>query len=284
MIGSRQIGVKRMVLGYSLTIPPIPAETDRAAKKVFGRSNRYLVVGDNVEKLFAGIFEKGDFSLTDDLTWSAIQNCLITIFQFYETLSDRQAIQALHKRIEWKYALHLPLDIPNTSTFALCKCRQRLLHDTSWNNCFNDMLIQIKVLDLFGIKKIQPVNATIIVGAVCRMDRLDRLASAMDLSLEALTATQPEWVLANSLPHWYGRYKHASFSNDLPIAEDEQVDLAQKIGSDAIYLLQTIRECGIPEIAALQEINNLEQICVQQFGDFADGIIQFKPWCMDCKC
>jgi len=272
-----------MVLGLSTTVPPIPGETDRAAKSVFGRNNRYLLIGDNVENLFSGVFDKSGFSLTDELTWSSIQNCLITIFQFYETLSDRQAIQALHKRVEWKYALHLPLDIPHTSTHALCKCRQRLLHDASWNKLFKDLMVNISALDLFGIKRIQPINTNFLVETVCRMDRLECLASAMDQSLEALTALQPEWVLANSLPHWYVRYKPASFSNDLPVKQDEQIDLAQKIGADAIYLITSTRKSGIPEIAGLPEIKYLERICDQQFEDLTDGTLRFIPRCTLCN-
>jgi transposase len=34
---------------------------------------------------------------------------LVTVFQFMEDLSDRQAAQAVRRCIDWKYALGLPL-------------------------------------------------------------------------------------------------------------------------------------------------------------------------------
>jgi transposase len=41
---------------------------------------------------------------------------LITMFQFVEDLSDRQAADAVRARIDWKYALGLDLDNPNSIT------------------------------------------------------------------------------------------------------------------------------------------------------------------------
>ena len=37
------------------------------------------------------------------------QLALVTIFQFAEGLCDRQAADAVRARIDWKYALRLPL-------------------------------------------------------------------------------------------------------------------------------------------------------------------------------
>ena len=36
---------------------------------------------------------------------------LVTILQFYENLSDRQAVQAVRARIDWKYLLGLELEL-----------------------------------------------------------------------------------------------------------------------------------------------------------------------------
>jgi transposase len=46
--------------------------------------------------------------------------CLITVMQFSEDLSDRQAADAVRGRIDWKSALYLELDNPGFDASVLC--------------------------------------------------------------------------------------------------------------------------------------------------------------------
>jgi transposase len=41
---------------------------------------------------------------------SPIILAFISVFQFMEKLADRQAVNALRMRVEWKYTLRLPLE------------------------------------------------------------------------------------------------------------------------------------------------------------------------------
>jgi Transposase domain (DUF772) len=52
---------------------------------------------------------------------------LITMFQFVEDLSDRQAADAVRARIDWKYALGLNLDNPGFDHRVLSEFRSRLI-------------------------------------------------------------------------------------------------------------------------------------------------------------
>ena len=52
---------------------------------------------------------------------------LVTLFQFVEDLPDRAAVEALVVRLDWKYALHLPLDAVGFHYSELCLFRGRLL-------------------------------------------------------------------------------------------------------------------------------------------------------------
>src|SRR5215211_4211981 len=51
---------------------------------------------------------------------------LVTIFQFAEDLSDRQAADAVRARIDWKYALALPLNDPGFDHTVLSEFRARI--------------------------------------------------------------------------------------------------------------------------------------------------------------
>jgi hypothetical protein len=57
------------------------------------------------DELFASVYEEvGQPAIAP---WRL---ALISVLQFAENLSDRQAAEAVRARIDWKYALSLPLD------------------------------------------------------------------------------------------------------------------------------------------------------------------------------
>jgi transposase len=78
----------------------------------FPKGNSYLTLRDELGTLyrdedFAGLFSKrGQPALPP---WRL---ALVTILQFRENLSDRQAAQAVRARIDWKYLLGLELTDP----------------------------------------------------------------------------------------------------------------------------------------------------------------------------
>src|SRR5688500_20317340 len=52
---------------------------------------------------------------------------LVTVMQFAEGLSDRQAAESVRARIDWKYALGLELTDPGFDFSALSESRARLI-------------------------------------------------------------------------------------------------------------------------------------------------------------
>src|SRR5258708_38010773 len=52
---------------------------------------------------------------------------LVTVLQALENLSDRQAAEMVRGRLDWKYALSLPLDDQGFDASILVDFRQRLL-------------------------------------------------------------------------------------------------------------------------------------------------------------
>src|SRR2546427_5435447 len=55
------------------------------------------------------------------------QLALVTVFQFAEGLTDRQAADAVRGRIDWKYALGLPLEDAGFDASVLSEFRTRLV-------------------------------------------------------------------------------------------------------------------------------------------------------------
>ena len=100
-------------------VPPVPQETARIARAAFPAGNPYLTLRDE----FGTIFSDEDFAhlyptrgQPAEIPWRL---ALVTVLQFVEHLSDRQAADAVRGRIDWKYALGLELSDPGFDSTVL---------------------------------------------------------------------------------------------------------------------------------------------------------------------
>src|SRR5829696_9144252 len=90
-------------------IAVMPEDTARVAQAAFPSGTPYLMLRDEL----AGIFTDEDFAdLFPQRGQPALapwRLALVTVMQFRENLSDRQAAEAVRARIDWKYLLGLEL-------------------------------------------------------------------------------------------------------------------------------------------------------------------------------
>ena len=73
---------------------------------------------------------------------------LVTVLQFVERLTDRQAVQAVAGRIDWKYALSLELDDPGFDNSVLAEFRARLVGNDLARLAFDRLLERCRELGL----------------------------------------------------------------------------------------------------------------------------------------
>ena len=107
----------------ALPIPPVPDETARVAHTVFPRDTLGAIYTDEA---FADLFPShGQPALAP---WRL---ALVTVFQFMEGLTDRQAADAVRDRLSSKYALSLDLCDPGFDHTVLSEFRSRLVQSTA---------------------------------------------------------------------------------------------------------------------------------------------------------
>jgi transposase len=85
-------------------IPPIPEETARVAHAVLPHGSLYLQMRDTLGTLYQDHDFLDLFPTHGQPAEAPWRLALVTILQYAEGLTDRQAADAVRTRIDWKYA------------------------------------------------------------------------------------------------------------------------------------------------------------------------------------
>ena len=107
-------------------IKPIPEATARIARAAFPKGNIYLSMRDEFRTLFNDLDFAQLYSRRGYPAFAPWRLALVTIMQFLENLSDRQAADAVRSRIDWKYVLGLELTDSRFDYSVLIGFRERL--------------------------------------------------------------------------------------------------------------------------------------------------------------
>src|SRR5689334_1462373 len=89
-------------------LPPVPDDTARVARAAFRRGNPYLLLRDRLGAVFDDAGFADLYPALGQPAYAPWRLALVTLMQFREGLSDRQAAEAVHGRIDWKYLLAPP--------------------------------------------------------------------------------------------------------------------------------------------------------------------------------
>lgn len=261
---------------------PIPPDTLKTARAILGQDNIYLTIGDNWPQLMTEIH----FKLTTDeraaQRWMPSTPALSTILQYKEKLSDRQAEQASRLRVEWKYALHLPLYHPGLSQTMLCIFRQRVYLDPAWQQDFQLILDRFVARGLLQRNQDAALTSEAVLDDVCLRSRLEEILLSLRGALEALAAVDPAWFRENLLPDWYTRYHIFKSANDLPVSATHQGNLAETLGGDIDHLFKALAHSDRPDLSRLEEIKALHRAWLEQFAFSGEGSFQRRSRCSFC--
>ena len=260
-------------------VASLPEETAHAARAVFNIENSYVAIGDQLDALLEGIslsaLDIRHAFRPDMLT----QLALLTVFQFAEDLPDRAASAALPGRMDWKYALHLPIEHPRLEPALLCRFREPLIGQSAGVRAFQSLLDRFAAIGLLSRDK-RDVPAGSVVKHVCRMNQLDRFHEAMCQAIEVLACHQADMLRAQAQPHWYHRYHECKDARTRSAAE--QRAYAQALGADACHLLQTVARLGDPPVRDSPEVRHLQAVWEQQYQLQGATVIWRDTSCETC--
>ena len=256
-------------------IGPVPEETARIARAAFPKGNLYLKLRDELGTLFEDRDFIELFSKRGHPSYAPWRLALITVLQFLENLSDRQASEAVRSRIDWKYLLGLELGDAGFDHSVLSGFRERLI-----SNRKQELLLD-RVLDLLKEKKLlkertrQRTDSTHVLAAIRVMNRLELVMETMRAALNDLAEAAPIWLSSVAIPEWFARYAARIEDARLPRAEKAREELAEAVGADGFYLLARLAD-EQPDLLKRESIEVLERVWQRHYARDEAGDVHWR--------
>src|SRR5215204_7695495 len=233
-------------------IGAIPAETVRVARAAFPKGTLITRLRDEFSSFSRDETFREPYPPRGQPGLAPWRLALVTVFQFLETLSDRQAADAVRARINWKYALGLELTDPGFHFSVLAEFRARLVAGGAEPLLLDTMLERFKARGLVKARGKQRADSTYVLAAVRDLSFLERVAETLRAALDDLAAVAPDWLRGVAKPVWFERYGRRVEDYRLPKSREEREALALEVGADGFVLLDALDAPDAP--AAVGEL------------------------------
>jgi transposase len=251
---------------YPQAIPPVPEETARIARAAFPKGSLYIQMRDKLGSIY------------DDETFSKLyprrgqpaeppwRLALITIMQYVENLSDRQASEAVRGRIDWKYALSLELTDDGFDFSVLSEFRSRLVAGKQEAQLLNRLLEVMQAKGWLKSRGKQRTDSTHVLAAIRALHRSECVGETLRHALNILATVVPQWLSEIAREEWFERYRTRTEASRLPQSTAEKEQWLIQVGADGHQLLAEIYQPDAPEwLRQIPAVEILRQVWVQQY-------------------
>ena len=164
-------------------IDPVPDETRRVARAAFPKGNPYLTLRDQLGTIFQDDHFADLYPDTGQPGLSPWRLAWVTILQFRESLSDRQAAEAVRARIDWKYLLGLDLTDCGFDFSVLSEFRTRLLEGSAPARLLDRLLACCQAQGMLKSRGRQRADSTHVLAAIRTLNRLELIGETMRAAL-----------------------------------------------------------------------------------------------------
>src|SRR3954467_1512715 len=246
--------------------PSIPEETRRVAQAAFPKGTLCLRIADELGPLYRDDQFAALFPYRGQPAASPARLALVTLLQYVEGLSDRQAAEAVRGRIDWKYALALELTDPGFDHTVLSEFRSRLVNGQAEQQLLDTLLDRCRELGLIRERGRQRTDSTHVLAAVRVLNRLERVGETIRAALNDLAVMAPDWLQALAPAEWYRRYGRRVENYHLPKTDAAREELARVIAADGERLLAAVDAASDQsELAQLPTVVTLRRVWAEQY-------------------
>ena len=254
----------------------IPADTMRVAQAALPQGNTYLKLRNFLGTIFDDALFAPLFPSRGQPATAPWRLALVTVMQFAEGFSDRDAADAVRTRIDWKYFLGLELSDPGFDYSILSRFRGRLIKGNAEMSLLQRLLERCGALGLVREGSDMRTDSTHIIASIRNMNRLELVGETLRAALNVLSTVDPVWLSAKVDGDWYIRYAKRFERGRLPKGEEGTIAAAEQIGRDGMFLLAAIWESAAPRyLRTLPAVETLRRCWVSQFCTDR-GVLQWR--------
>jgi hypothetical protein len=206
---------------------------------------------------------------------------MVCVLQAMEQMSDREAADAVRTRVDWKYALALPMADAGFHHSVLEEFRRRLMVDDRAMSLLEAVLAAADAAGLTRRGGRARTDSTHVIADLRRLCRWELIGETVRLALDEIAGMAPGWLGPRIRPGWEERYGRRVEASRLPKGEDARWVWAEQVAADGGLILADI--AGDPDAAwltNLPQVNALASIWQQQCVVDADGVWHVRKECL----
>lgn len=260
-------------------IDAVPAGTARVVHAAFPKGTRWMRLRDELGTIYEDDHFATLFPTRGQPALAPWRLALVTVLQFAEGLSDRQAAEAVRARIDWKYLLGLELDDPGFDFSVLCEFRQRLIDGEAAHQLLDRLLERCQELGLLRARGRQRTDSTRVLATVRDLNRLECVGEVLRHALNVLAVAVPDWLRQQVPVAWFERYGVRVEEGRMPQGQAERNAALATIGADGVALLTAVYSPSAPAwLREVPAVETLRRVWVQYFhapGE-ADGAVRLR--------
>jgi transposase len=259
-------------------VPPVPEETMRVARLILPEGNRYLLLRDELGALYQDEQFQPAYPTRGQPAAAPWRLALVSVMQYMENYTDRQAAEAVRVRIDWKYALSLDLSDPGFDFSVLSEFRARLLAAKQEDVVLQSVLELCQQRGWLKARGMQRTDSTHVLAAIRTINRLECVGETLRAALNSLAVVVPEWLRERVPAAWYERYASRVEDYQLPKEATQRQALAEQIGADGWQLLGAIEAVDAPEwLREVPAVAILRRVWMQQYTyTYTDETVRWR--------
>lgn len=220
---------------YPQEIGPIPEETRRIAQAACPKGTLAMRLRDALGALYGDEQFVALYPEEGQPAYAPWRLAVVTVLQYTENLTDRQAANAVRERIDWKYALGLELGDAGFDYSLLSAFRTRLVENQAETLLLDRLLEVCQQRGWLKQGGKQRTDSTHVLARVRSLSNLECVGETLRAALDDLAELSPDWLVKQVAPDWFERYSHRVENYRLPKAESQRTALAHQIGADGVH-------------------------------------------------
>ncbi|MGW4568937.1 transposase [Streptomyces sp. NPDC004561] len=194
------------------------------------RGTAAIRVRDRLDSLFIDEDFAGWYPVDGRRRLSPAQLALVSVLQFAENLTDRQAAEAVCCRLAWKYCLGL--DDPGFDHSVLSEFRDRMAEEDRADRLLAVMVERLAAAGLLKRRGRLRTDSTHVLAAVRKLNRGELVAEALRRALEELAVHAEDWLAGLVTPAWAERHGRPVRYDRLPRGGEALIAYVLQVGAD----------------------------------------------------